>query len=610
MNAKSVGKASLKRKPALRNQERILEGLGVSPGIAIGAPHVTESGAPTAPEYSIDETQVEAEKKRFKVAVALSSRQIRRLKSRAQTMHGPAGEDLGYLLDAYRHMLTGSRLSEGVERRIESRRINAEAAVQAEISKIARGFAELRDPYMAARADDIREAGARLIRTLIKEPFRAFSMITPGSIVFSEELSPADTALMDPQRVAGFATMSGGAEGHTAIVARSLGIPAVVGVIDLLNDLDDAGVDATALSGAGLVIIDGGAGRVVINPSAKTLADYERSRTNFLRERQRYAGLRKMPAITRDETRIDLSANIELPLEVKSALENGARGIGLLRTEFMFMNRKTAPNETEQYDVLREIVKGMGGKQVTIRTLDVGGDKPAASLAEHLGPSENPALGLRAIRLSLKHPKLLETQLAAILRAGAHGPVRILLPMISNVGEVRQVRDCLKAVARRLKRRKVKIADPLPPVGVMIEVPAAALAADALATVSDFFAIGTNDLIMYTLAIDRADEQVAHLFNPLHPAILRLIQFTTQAALRARIPVSVCGEMAGDPRYVALLLGLGVRDLSMSAPSLPQVKQRIRNIDLTAATVRAQIIMEQIDSGRIATLLDDFNALA
>jgi phosphotransferase system enzyme I (PtsI) len=205
---------------------------------------------------------------------------------------------------------------------------------------------------------------------------------------------------------------------------------------------------------------------------------------------------------------------------------------------------------------------------------------------------------------------LLETQLAAFLRAGAHGPIRILLPMISNVDEVRQVRDCLKSVARRLKRRKVRIADPLPPLGVMIEVPGAALAADALATVSDFFAIGTNDLTMYTLAIDRSDEQVAHLFNPLHPALLRLIQFTTQAALRARIPVSVCGEMAGDPRYAALLLGLGVRDLSMASPSLPHVKQRVRNIDLTAATMRAQIIMEQINSDRIAALLDEFNALA
>ena len=458
-------------------KEQVMDGLGVSPGIAIGPPHITEYGAPTVPEYAIDDGQIESEQARFQSAVRRSARQIRRLKNRAQTMHGEAGEELGYLLDAYQHMLTGSRLTQGVEHRIQTKLINAEAAVQAEISIIARGFADLPDSYMAARANDIREAGARLIRNLTKEPFRAFSMIAPGSVVFTDELSPADTALMDPQRVAGFATASGGAEGHTAIVARSLGIPAVVGVSGLLDNLESAD----------LVIIDGGVGRVIIDPSTKTMMDYERRRTGFLRERQKFAGLRKMPAITRDDTRIDLSANVEFPLEVKSALENGAQGIGLLRTEFMFMNRVTAPNETEQYEILRDMVKGMSGKPVTIRTLDVGGEKQADSLSEYPSTSENPALGLRAIRLSLKYRKLLETQLAATLRAGAHGPVRILLPMISNVDEVRQVRDCLKSVARRLKRRKVKIADPLPPLGVMIEVPGAALAADALATVSDFF---------------------------------------------------------------------------------------------------------------------------
>jgi len=253
----------------------------------------------------------------------------------------------------------------------------------------------------------------------------------------------------------------------------------------------------------------------------------------------------------------------------------------------------------------------MEGKPVTIRTLDIGGDKLAAPLTEMLGgESANPALGLRAIRLSLRERKLLDTQLAAILRAGAHGPVRILLPMVSSVGEVRRVREALAQVARRLKRREEAIADPLPPLGAMIEVPGAALSADALASESDFFSIGTNDLIQYTLAIDRGDEQVAHLYNPLHPAVLRLIQFSIEAALRARIPVSVCGEMAGDPRYTALLLGLGVRELSMAPGNLARVKRRIRELDLQAAQRRANAIMDQMDDGRIASLVDDFNALA
>ena len=292
------------------------------------------------------------------------------------------------------------------------------------------------------------------------------------------------------------------------------------------------------------------------------------------------------------------------------AMDAGAEGVGLLRTEFMFMNREDVPDEDEQYQALRQIVETMAGQPVTIRTLDVGGEKLAPSLRDHIGDSANPALGLRAIRLSLKHRDLLDDQLAAILRAGVHGPVRILLPMISSVSEVKQVREALVQVARRLKRRGQKLPDPLPPLGVMIEVPGAALAADALTQVADFFAIGSNDLTMYTLAIDRAEEQVAHLYNPLHPAVLRLIQFSTEAALRARIPVSVCGEIAGDARFTPLLLGLGINELSMAANSLPRVKQRIRNLDYLASARFARQVMDQWDSGRIAMLLDDFNALA
>ena len=284
-----------------------------------------------------------------------------------------------------------------------------------------------------------------------------------------------------------------------------------------------------------------------------------------------------------------------------------AAGIGLYRTEFLYMNRDNLPGEEEQTVALLEIVRAMGGRPVTVRTLDVGGDKLAPSLRPRFYGTANPALGLRAIRLSLKEPELLETQLAAILRAGVEGALRILLPMISTVAEVLEVRKVLAATARRLRRKGVKIADPLPPLGVMIEIPGAALAADAIASVADFFAIGSNDLTMYTLAIDRGEESVAHLYNPLHPAVLRLIQFSVEAALRARLPVSVCGEIAGDPRFTPLLLGLGVRDLSMSANSLLRVKQQVRSLDMQAAARRAQVIMDQTDSGRIAALLDDFS---
>jgi phosphotransferase system enzyme I (PtsI) len=357
------------------------------------------------------------------------------------------------------------------------------------------------------------------------------------------------------------------------------------------------------------VIVDGSKGLVIADPSAKRLALYRNRREELAREARALTRLRKVRATTLDGETVTLQANLELPREVGQAVSSGAEGVGLLRTEFLYMNRDDLPDEEEQFKALKEIVEAMAGRPVTARTQDVGGEKLATALGGHQGEAVNPALGLRAIRLSLKERTLLDTQLAAMLRAGAYGPLRILLPMITTVWEVQEVRKALTTVARRLKRRGVKIADPLPPLGVMIEVPGAALSADALATVADFFAIGTNDLTMYTLAIDRGEEQVAELYNPLHPAVLRLIQFTIEAALRARLPVSVCGEMAGDPRYTALILGLGVRDLSMATYSIPRVKSRILHLDLQAATRRASAIMDQSDSGRIAALVDDFNAV-
>lgn len=580
-------------------QGRSLRGLGVSPGIAIGPAHVVESGAVRVPEYRLAPDQLEAEAARFAEACSKARRQIRKLKSKALVLPGSASEEIGFLLDAHLAMVTNSRLTRGVERRIQEEHVNAEAAVQAEIATIAQTFAGMEDSYLAGRIADVREVGRRLIRNLMRHEYKAFSLLPPGTVILAEELTPADTALLDPRRVAGFATVLGGAEGHTAIMARSLGLPAVLGVAGLL----------TGLKNGITVIVDGVQGRVIIDPAPEVLEEYRHRRAEREREREQLKSLRKLPAVTRDGTAVTLQANLELPRDLDHALENGAQGIGLLRTEFLFMNRDHLPDEDEQYDVLRAIVEGMGGRTVTARTMDVGGEKLAGWMAGRYGEPANPALSLRAVRLGLREPKLLETQLAAMLRAGAHGPLRILLPMICSVSEVQRVREMMGQVARRLRRRGVAIADPLPPVGVMVEVPGAALSADALAYAADFFAIGTNDLTQYTLAIDRGDEAVASLYDPLHPAVLRLIQFTIEAALRSRIPVSVCGEIAGDPRYTALLLGLGVRDLSMAPPSIPVVKRRIRTVDLMEASRRARVIMDQSDSGRIAALLDDFNAV-
>ena len=579
-------------------QQLIFDGVGVAAGIAIGPAHVMERGSLNIPAYKLTRKQVEAEVERFQLALHRSQTQIETLRRKTSALPPAVAEELGFLLDAHLQMLAGSRLVRGVERRIRENRQNAEAAIQAEISEILRGFAELEDSYMAARMQDVRDVGTRVIRSLSKSNLPEFKMAPKGTVIVAAEITPADTALMDPRDVAGFATDMGGVEGHTAIMARSLELPAVLGVPDL-----------TAVVRTGdVIVVDGTSGRLVVNPDRVTLQEYRNRRSRLLRQRRRLNRLRGVPAITADNARIALHANLELPREIDLAIASGAEGIGLLRTEFLFMNRETPPDENEQYETLRVLVEGMKGQPVTIRTIDVGGEKLTYSLGGHMTDAVNPALGLRAIRFSLRQPKLFESQLAAILRANAHGPIRILLPMISTVTEVESVREIVARVRQRLRRRGTNVGSETPPIGVMIEVPGAALAADALAGVSDFFAVGTNELMMYTLAIDRADEQVAHLYNPLHPAVLRLIQFSAQAALRARIPISVCGEMAGDPRYTALLLGLGVRELSMSSASLPRVKQRVRALDLMASTRRAEMIMDQVDSGRIETLLDEFNA--
>ena len=580
--------------------EQRLPGLAVSPGIAIGPAHIVESGDLPVAENHVPQRELEAERQRFAEAVAVSLKQLRKVKTKAAGLPGSAAEEVGYLLDAHLAMLSNSRLVRGVDERIARTRINAERAVQIEIDEIAESFAAMRDPYLAARIEDIRVVGTRLIRNLIKKPYVTYSAVPEGAVILAEELTPADTALIDPERVVGFAAVSGGAESHTAIVARALGLPAVLAVPGLL-DRARAGVTA---------VIDGIDGCVIIDPSAETIRDYEGRRDAVARERRGLARLRRLPAITRDGVEITLEGNLELPIELQQALANGAMGLGLVRSEFLYMNRDDLPSEDEQYAVFSALVRGMDGKPVTVRTFDLGGEKIARSLSGHNVEPANPALGLRAIRLSLQDRRLLDPQLAAMLRAASEGPLRILLPMISTASEIRRVREAVDQVARRLRRRGVRLPKTLPPLGAMIEVPGAALAADALAAEADFFAIGTNDLIQYTLAIDRSDEQVAHLYNPLHPAVLRLIQFAVEAALRRGMPISICGEMAGEPRFAALLLGLGLRNLSMAPRNIPRVKQRIRSLDMVAATRRARAIMDQSDTGRIAALLDDFNTVA
>lgn len=579
--------------PGAARSESLFEGFAVGAGIAIGIVHRHDSNAVVqVRERRIPAAKVRTEQHRVLEAAADAAGRIEELQDRAKRMAGAAGEEVGYLLEAYHQMLSGSRLVRGVQKRIATDRINAEAAVMKEIGLMAEAFAAMDDQYLAARIADIREVGRRLVESLDKAVVTGLDDLPLNAVIVADELSPADTALLDPKRVAGLTTILGGVESHTAIVARSLGLPAVVAPPELLD----------AVENGDEIIIDGTAGLVIVNPGAGTLNKYKKRRAAFLRSQQSLKKLKTVPAITRDGFRVHLHANMELPNEIAGVLASGAEGIGLFRSEFMFMNRADLPTEEEQFEELSRVVKKMNGRPVTVRTLDVGADKLGEAVG--LKPGPNPALGLRAIRFSLSRRKLLLTQLSAILRASAFGPVRILLPMVCNVDEVKQVRRILGRVVSTLKRRGVKIADPLPPLGIMIEIPGAALAADALAAEADFFALGTNDLTQYTLAIDRTDEQVAYLYNPLHPAVLRLIQFTAEAAAAAKIPVSVCGEMAGDERMTPVLLGFGITELSMNPASLPRVKKRILDMDLGSISGRVRRITAESDPERLKAFVD------
>ncbi|GAB4144686.1 MAG: phosphoenolpyruvate--protein phosphotransferase [Sphingomonadales bacterium] len=558
-----------------------LRGVGVSPGVAIGPAYVFDRGQLRVPQYPIGEAAVEREVARFNGAVDDVRQALALVRERAGGLSGAAAEELGYLLDAHLQMLGESRLIRSVRAVIAAEKINAEAAIQASVDQVAADFARIGDPYLAARLEDIREVGRRLIMALTEHRNGDFTHAPPGAILIGDSVSPADVALMDRGRVAGLASGFGGAEGHAAIMARARGLPAVLGVPDLSRHVENGA----------LVVVDGDAGRVIIAPDAETLALFEATRDRQRRQRAQLVRAAKGPAVTADGDEIQLYANIDQPEEIATALDMGAGGIGLMRSEFLYMNRSQTPSEEEQYRTYRAMVETMAGKPITLRTLDAGGEKLVSALRDHFAAAENPALGLRAIRLTLREKPLMETQLAAMLRAGWYGPLRILLPMVTTVDELRQVRAMMVKVARTLLRRGHKVPDPLPPLGAMIEVPAAALAADMLAQESDFLAIGTNDLTMYTLAVDRGNEQVADLYDPLHPAVLRLIQFSTAAARRAQIPVHLCGEMAGDPRLTPLLLGLGLRALSATPLALPAIKQRIRALGLDACGQLAEDVL-------------------
>jgi phosphoenolpyruvate-protein phosphotransferase (PTS system enzyme I) len=569
-----------------------LHGIPVSRGISIGRAHLLTPAALDVKHYLIAEEQVEREVRRLQDALAEVHRGLQALWT---DLPKDAPTELGAFIDVHALILSDPMISEAPLDIIRSRHYNAEWALVTQIDELSAQFDEIEDEYLRERKADIQQVAERVLKVLmgtaqLVPPPQSGDEYAPQMIVVAHDISPADMLQFRDRSFIGFVTDVGGQNSHTAIVARSLDIPAAVGMSQAsqLIEQDD------------WVIIDGDAGVVIANPSPLVLQQYRARQAAMLKVRKKLLKLKKTPAITKDGTQITLLANIELPDDCAHALESGAEGVGLFRSEFLFMGHSgqtnRIPSEDEQFEQYRRAVVAMKGRPVTIRTLDIGADKP-------LDPTEhtalNPALGLRAIRYCLAEPQLFLTQLRAILRASAFGKVRILIPMLAHAFEIDQSLSMIEQAKAQLREAGQKY-DPQVEVGAMIEIPAAALSLPLFVRRMDFLSIGTNDLIQYTLAIDRVDYEVAHLYNPLHPAVLQLIAMTIVAGKKAGIDVAVCGEMAGDTKLTRLLLGMGLRDFSMHPAQLLAVKQEILNCDLETIAPQTRRVLRNMEPQAIA----------
>lgn len=540
-----------------------LYGQGAARGYAIGRALVMGAAALEVAHYRVPPSGVQAEQTRLSQALETTRQEMLAL---AETLPDDAPRELAALLNVHGMLLSDPLLAHEALSLIHDKHYNAEWALTTQGQILGEQFAAMEDEYLRERGADVRQVIERVLHVLSGSRTLTAFDLAGGSdealIVIAHDISPADMIRLRGGRFAGFATDLGGATSHTAIVARSLSVPAVVAL----------GHARSVLRDGDQVIIDGIQGVLIVNPSPLALEQYKKMQERYLDDRMTLAALKGVPAQTLDGLSISLQANIELPDEVELALANGADGIGLFRSEFLFIGRNELPTEEEQYLAYASVVNAMQNRPVTIRTLDVGADK---ALDGEATVATNPALGLRAIRYCLAHPELFATQLRAILRASAHGTVRILIPMIAHMHEVIAAKAAIESAKRELDARGQTYADDIQ-IGCMVEIPATAIAIDPFADALDFLSIGTNDLIQYTLAIDRADNEVSALYDPLHSAVLKLIANTINAGIRAGIPVAVCGEMAGDPKLTRLLLGLGLTDFSMHPQQLLDVKREIR----------------------------------
>ncbi len=571
-------------------------GIASSQSIALGPAFLLRRGPINVAPSWIDASEVEGEVQRFLQAIKTARQELQSVRDQV-----PDGTptDIAEFIDAHLLMLEDVTITEAPLDLIRTQRCRAEWALQIRRDAMFQVFDEMDDPYLRTRKDDVVHVVSQIQKILLCEDGAesADEEEMDGRVIIGQDLTPAETILMHNRGIAAFVTEFGGPMSHTAILARSLGIPAVVGVRNVTRYLRHGE----------MLVVDGEQG-VVLADANDAICDHARRRVDEYRtHKSALWSLADQPSRSADGEAVHLLANIELPEDIAHAKAGGATGVGLYRTEFLYMNRTSMPDEEEHLAAYLDVVRGLDGLPVTIRTLDLGADKQVdGASALHCPPVRNPALGLRAIRLCLKRPELFMPQLRAILRASATSPVRIMLPMLSRLSEIRSSRHIIEEAKRALLKDGLPFAANIP-VGGMIEVPAAALSAVQFARHLDFLSIGTNDLVQYTLAIDRGDDEVNYLYDPLHPAVLKLIRMTVEAGRWQGIPVSMCGEMAGDPHYVRLLLGMGLRELSMQPNSLLEVKEIVRGSRVQELTRQVDQLFERLDSEEIGPLLEAIN---